>query len=348
MKMRLRKRYLIIISMIVLGVISALYMFLMKSRCVSLSIANEVSDMLEYEGLEECKITKMGCYDSYSFVPDKVIVQTQEVDDYIEEQVMTNRELIEIIDRTYIKEGDLLEVDYKIFVEGEEIFRADNDIWTIGLDDCNYEVDDILLKSEIGDEFFAKTDIYYNDKVVEAEIEGVILNNYEYEEIIDMDSKICEVFNVNCVQDAYDYVETIIYEEKKSKSEIEMKNDFIQYVLEKSKYELDESAIEKYAATNITYYQNCAFANGLTMEQYANQYEDFYGQMYEEAEYNVKAFLLIGAIASKENIEVTQSQFENVCQEYNYSEKYLKEHPEIEIYIYYSLLEANVFDFLAK
>lgn len=258
MKSYMKKRYL---AVIIVGVIVIILVcvYILNSYFKEISIGSEVSRMLEHEGLENCRIVKLGNYKEFYHEVDEITISKEDIDNYIEQELMNERVL---------------------------------------------------------------------------------------EEITDTDKAICDKFNVDSVQEAYEYVKNLLYEEKKSEQRIQMENAFVQYVVDQSKFEMDEEAVEKYAATNAIFYDNIAFSNGMTLEQYANQYDDFYGDLYNEAEYDVKMFLVIGAIAFKENIKVDISQFEDICKKYNYSEAYLNENPEIEIYVYYNLLETKVFDFI--
>lgn len=258
MKLYMKKRYLaVIIAGVIVTVLVCIYV--LNSYFSEVCVRSEVSRMLEHEGLENCRIVKLGDYKEFCYEEDEITISKEEIDNYIEQELM---------------------------------------------------------------------------------------NEMVSEKIADTEKAICDKFNADSVQEAYEYVKCLLYEEKKSEQRIQMENAFVQYVIEKSKFEMDEEAVEKYAATNAIFYDNIAFSNGMTLKQYANQYDDFYGDLYNEAEYDVKMFLVIGAIAFRENIKVDISQFEDICKRYNYSETYLEDNPEIEIYVYYNLLETKVFDFI--
>lgn len=122
----------------------------------------------------------------------------------------------------------------------------------------------------------------------------------------------------------------------------EIKNQIMEDLIKKSDFEMNQDVVAQYAMGSVYAYEEEARMKGVSLDEYIKcdlnlNKEDFYEMCYEEGKALIQSYLVIGAIAEKEGITVSENdinEFEEGDQTYSDEDK---------IYISYQFLEDKVY-----
>ncbi len=122
----------------------------------------------------------------------------------------------------------------------------------------------------------------------------------------------------------------------------EIKKQIMKDLIKKSDFEMNQEAVAQYAMGSVYAYEEEARMKGVSLDKYINDdlnlcKEDFYEMCYEDGKLLIQSYLVVGAIAEKECLTVSENEineFEEGDQTYSYEDT---------VYISYQLLEDKVY-----
>ena len=118
-----------------------------------------------------------------------------------------------------------------------------------------------------------------------------------------------------------------------------------------SKFALDKESVAEYSVEVVDSYETEAYLYDMELGKYIEKElqmteEEFFEKCYQEGEELIKNYLIVGAIAKKENLEVTEEDIEELSGVF---EKDFDEYSEEEkTYIQYQILENKVYKMFIK
>lgn len=127
-----------------------------------------------------------------------------------------------------------------------------------------------------------------------------------------------EFINSEYGVDSYVEFEKYIYERILTRKKVEViiaaRHRVMEQLISRCSFQLDESEVARYSLNIISGYEDEAYLYGITLEEYCNRileisYDKFFERCYEEGEYTIKSYLIIGAIAMLENISIADKEF---------------------------------------
>lgn len=127
------------------------------------------------------------------------------------------------------------------------------------------------------------------------------------------------------------------------------REDIIQELIEKSLFNLDRNFILNYAEVVYYEYKDMAIGYGSSIEEFVRDFfnenmDQFYERCCNEAEKEIKRFLVIGAIANEINVVVSDKDIEK-----KYENLDVDTLSDSDITMYkYQLLEEKVLDYLVE
>ena len=88
----------------------------------------------------------------------------------------------------------------------------------------------------------------------------------------------------------------------------------IKEIVDKTKYSIDKNQVVDYSKKIVENYEYIAYMYGLTLEEYYTEElgiskSEFFEKCYQEGVYDTEYFLVIGAIACKEKIEISSDEY---------------------------------------
>lgn len=124
-------------------------------------------------------------------------------------------------------------------------------------------------------------------------------------------------------------------------------------LMDTSDFYIDMNEVAEYSLNIVDNYESIAYMYGLDLQNYYEQIleeneDTFYQQCYEEGCFDVKKILLVGHIAEKEGIIITEADEKRFCEENNCDFENLKEDEILHVYVNYCILEQKVIQTIQK
>lgn len=297
-------------------------------------------------------------------------VTDEDVESTIQNQLDSDQTLEEVTDRTEVQDGDVVNIDYVGTMDGEEFdggSATDYDL-TIGSGSFIDGFEDGLIGAKVGDT--VTLDLTFPDdygdstkagKDVEFKVTINKIEEYVTPELTDdyvAGLGITDDFgnSITTVDDFRTYVRNYLIEESESTFTSNVQNAIVETLMDEATFKKDppEAMIERYdsALTQQLTYQAALYGTDLkTLMTYYGSTEDSYEQdIRDEAINQSKQIILLQAIADKENLNLSDSEFEKELEEaVSSSAAYTSvdevANDEAQSYREY-LMEQNVLDFL--
>jgi FKBP-type peptidyl-prolyl cis-trans isomerase (trigger factor) len=241
----------------------------------------------------------------------------------------------EVTDRTTVQEGDLVNVDYTGYLDGEAFDGGSATGSTIEISDDNGFIPgftDGLIGAEVGTtldcpvtfpENYGSDTLAGQDAVFTFTING-IYEKVTVETLSDdaVEENFSDKYDVHTAQELWNYVKDYLTDQAIS--------NFIEnYMLENSEVTVPEDYLEARINEYQEYYATTYFGDldtmesymeyyGITLEDYIDSYIAYYysnfSSLKEYLESSIKLQLIFEAIAIKENMEVDEEEFQDYIQ----------------------------------
>lgn len=306
------------------------------------------------------KLVTLGDYKDLSYTLEEVNVTDEDVESEIESELEWYEEYEEI-DRTTAEEGDVVNIDFAGKVDGEEMENGSSEDYDLELGSGDFipGFEEQIIGKEKGSRFQVEVtfpDEYDADLAGKDAVFDVTLNKIQKAvpaELTDafvkenMDCETVEEYRQSVKEDLISSME----EENRSKATGEL----LEQIIAGSEFEIDQSDIDKAVDEQIENYQSYADMYGMDMEEFC---QSFFGygseQLREEsrqgAEDDLKSDLILGEIAKRENLGITQKEYEDAVkqelEDYGYEtvEEFEEEYGKEEYM--YNLLYEKVLQYL--
>lgn len=297
-------------------------------------------------------------------------VTDEDVESTIQNQLESDQSLEEVTDRTEVQDGDVVNIDYVGTMDGEEFDggSADDYDLTIGSGSFIDGFEDGLIGAEVGDT--VTLDLTFPDdysdstkagKDVEFEVTINKIEKYVTPDLTDdyvASLGITDDFGneITTVDDFRTYVKNYLTEESESTFTSNVQSAIVDALMDEATFKKDppEALVERYdsALTQQLTYQAAMYGTDLeTLMSLYGSTEDSYEQdIRDEAINQSKQIILLQAIADKENLNLSDSEFQNELEEAvassaAYTSVDEVDNDEVQSYREY-LMRQNVLDFL--
>ena len=156
---------------------------------------------------------------------------------------------------------------------------------------------------------------------------------------------------MNSVQEYYESVRKELAAFKRNQELVSARNKVMDALIKGSKFALDKESVAEYSVEVVDSYETEAYLYDMELGKYIEEElqmteEEFFEKCYQEGEELIKNYLIVGAIAKKENLEVTEEDIEELSGVFK---KDFDEYSEEEkAYIQYQILENKVYKMFIK
>lgn len=342
--MKHRKIFNILILSL-LGILT--YIFIFKDT--TLKIDSNVQNALNMMDMSDCYIIECNGYEQLS---EKIIfpqVSEKDIDEYIEYLLEEQAYREKIYDRNIVQFGDLAVANYKIMYNGKQLKSVENEPIKVGSGYYDAQLETALVGLEINQEYsieWVMPENTYNMNLIGETLDIQIIITDIYKVVIPtVDEYVAENGFTN-ERDLELTVENELYAINKENLENNGIEDFIDIIIDNSKFRLNESIVADNAVSYYYQYNSMSNIYNMTLEEYLSnilEYEgDIYTLCYEESEHEIKRYLVIGFLAKKQNITITSEDINNFCQINNIDFNSVTN--EQACFIKYNIIEEKVFD----
>lgn len=274
---------------------------------------------------------KLGNYKSIEVEKVEYNVTDEDVERELKAIQEKNARIVDASDRE-IKEGDIVTIDFKGFIDGEQFEggTAENQRLEIGSNTFVQGFEEQLIGKKKGDKVDVKVTFpedYFNENLrgKEATFE-VVIHEVKEKELPKLDDEFAkDVSEFDTLEEYKNSIRERLEKEAKDREKIEFENKLVDKVVEEAEVDIPEAMIEHQIEHEIDDFNYRLRLQGLDIDQYLNltnsKLEDLKKQIRPLAEKKVKTDLVLEAIGKKENIKVTEEdidkELERIAKEYN-------------------------------
>lgn len=337
------------ISVAGVAIILALSMWLNNA---SVNIPQAVNKILEENGVRTASIDKLGEYNGIKICVDEVKVTDSEVNEYVKMQMESFAEVVQVTDRDDVKEGDVVYVSYIVICEGKTIKQAEHDDLMVGAGAYNEQFEEALIGQRVGIPFSQSMYIFDergNQKVATFNITIESINYFKTYELTD--SFVKENFDMFTVQEYYDSCKKKLQDEKKREAEKIAEKEILQIIMGNCEFSVDQYDVAEYSMSFVKEQEQLAYVYNLDLNTYVEeilkqQLDEFYQKCYEYGEYEIKRYLVIGAIFIDLGYEVSDEEYRLMCKESKYDYDETKNDIYKDALICFKVMEREVLEYL--
>lgn len=274
---------------------------------------------------------KIGEYKSIEVEKVEYNVTDEDIEKELKAIQEKNARIIDASDRE-TKEGDILNIDFKGFVDGEQFEggTAENQQLEIGSNTFIPGFEEQLVGKKKGDNVEVKVTFpedYHEESLKAKEaIFEVTINEIKEKELPVLDDEFAkDVSEFDTLEEYKNDIREKLEKEAKNKEKVEFENKVVEKVVEASEVDIPEAMIEHQIEHEISEFNYRLKMQGLDMEKYleltGSNLDDFKEQVAPIAEKKVKTDLVFEVIGKEENIEATDEdidkELEKIAKEYN-------------------------------
>lgn len=317
-------------------------------------IQEDVLTHMKINNIEKCSIKQTGNYNDLLYTVQDISVTQTEIEEYINNELESYEELIEIKDRKVVEAGDFVNISYVVYYNGIEVNNVKEEILKVGAGYFNAEMESALIGANLGEAFETRIIVPEDDdnKELAGKTEKAVItvNKIQYMKTVELtDEFVQEYYNKNDIDDFRKSIKGEIEEQKKVEASSTAKEQLVSQVKECFEYDLDNDDVLNYALTKYNEYEEMARGYGADMEEFVSDFfgktlKDFYDSCYEKAEDEIKEMLIFGTIALDQGLSISQKSMNEKMADNNNGLEHLDE-KEISS-LKYQILRDGVLEYL--
>ena len=321
------------------------------------SSAQETQAVEDLTGVDNGTIT-LGDYKGIEVTKDQVEVTDDEVNQAVQNDLASNAKDVEV-DRA-VQKDDVVNIDYVGTKDGVAFDggTAQGYDLTIGTGQFIEGFEDGLVGAKKGDKVSLNLTFpegYQNaDLAGKAVVFDVIVNTVKEKQIPELnDAFVQETTSFKTVDEYKEDKKQTLLTNKNDEADQKMKSDIYTAILNGSKVEPKQEAIDANFNNIIARYTNQAAAYGMDFKTFVGAFtgmgeEDFKNIIKTQAEATVEQRLIVNAIAEKEGITITDEDRKEVAEQMGYesAEKMIETAGQFDVDDY--IMNNKVMDFLTE
>lgn len=270
------------------------------------------------------ELLKLGNYKGVEVEASDVEVTEDEVQDQVEYDLESNAYLQEIEGKTVIEEGDIVNIDYRGLIDGEEFEGG-----TSGEGGYDLEIgsglfiegfEDQLIGKELGGSY--DLDLQFPEDYGKEELNGkpvifeVTVNKIQERLVPELtDEFVQEKMGYDSVDAYREGVRQELESAKLDEAQSLKEYNVLSAVIGNSEFELAADEVEALKSSMVETYESYASVYGMDMDTFlaifmgGTTMEDFEAECERTAEFRIKSNLIIDAVAEEEGITVSDEEY---------------------------------------
>lgn len=301
---------MLLMFVVILGIISALLI----PKSFDMNVLMEA--YLKENQISIYQIYEIDDYKSINYTKRDYKISKKDINKYIKDDLEAREENVEVLNRDYVKRGDVVSVSYAIYLNGEKVNYVENDVFMVGKGKYNEQIEDNIIGKKKNKKITFSIQVPHSDnnKVFAGKFETVklyiksisVVKSYKLNKEF-----VSKFYGFNTLDEYYKYV----------KKELEAKNDYENYRLEKEeilsnlskcfRYNLKKEEIAKYSLNIIDEYTEIASVYNKSLDEYREENlgmteNEFMNKCYAEGKERLEQYIAIGVVSQLENVSVSQ------------------------------------------
>lgn len=342
----------------IIGKVSILFsMLMMCIGCQNNEILSHeaVDTILNAYGVYSYKIADLVNYREYILDYDlididNIVVNTDEIGAYIEGQLESYTELIEVVDRDVVQKNDVVIVSYMVSLDGKVINEVSQETLIVGKGSYDQQFENVLLGKKVGTPFTEKLISPEGEKMMF----NIIVESINYFKTYDLtDEFVKEKMGMNSIEEYYEECKNLLISEKIDVEKESLKTTLFQELIDKSSFLLGEKEVVQFALRYVESEEQLAYVHGLNLEEYIQTVlnenkDDFFHRCYEQGKYEIEKIILVGAIFSDLQYIITDEDMLEMCDNLGYEYSVVAEDEYACALVEFAIMEQRVLSFLEK
>lgn len=305
---------------------------------VNISLAGELSFKAKVDVHPEVKIKH---YTGIKVARNKVNVTEEEVSETLER---LKNMYVEFIDTSGpLKKGEFAICDVESFMDGKAISKKRENMWIEvskeasmlgigeeleGLSKGDSKEMDVTLPEKYPDEKYAGKKAVFKVEVKET----------KEKKLPALDDELAKKAGKETLDELRSELKEQLAQRKEADEKISMKNQIMTSLIQKHPFDIPESMVARQLKVLMDKAENELAQKGVQKDVIESHKEKLKDQLLKEAENKVRLYFILDAIASKENVEVSDEEIDNwiktLATSYNQPfedvKKYYQEHKLVE------------------
>lgn len=274
---------------------------------------------------------KLGDYKNIEVEKVEYNITDEDVEKELKAIQEMNARIIDADDRE-IKEGDILTIDFKGYIDGEEFEggTGENQKLEVGSKTFIPGFEEQLIGKKKGDTVSVKVTFpedYFEESLrnKEATFE-VVIKEVKEKELPELDDEFAkDVSEFDTIEEYKNSIREKLEKEAKDKEKVEFENKVVEKAVDTCEVDIPEVMVEHQIEHEVNEFKYRLSMQGLELEQYlkltGSSLENLKEQFAPLAKKRVKTDLVFEAISKAENIEVSDEdidrELEKIAKEYN-------------------------------
>lgn len=301
---------------IVVGVLLLSVILITLFSKKSIEINETMNDYLQEIGINDYEVYKIDDYKDISFKKVDYEISEQDIQQYIEDDLEAREENIEVEDRNYVKNGDVVSVTYTVYLNEQQVNYVENDVFMVGKGKYNTQIEDNIVGKKKNKKITFEIQVPKDDENVDfagkTEKVELIVNSISVVKSYELNTGfITKFYNFDTMEEYYDYVKEALESKNEYESETIENDEIMSKLIDCFQYELSNDEVAEYSISIINEYSEIASLYDKSLEEYREQElgmteDEFMEFCYNEGEKRIKEYIAIGVISKLEGISVNK------------------------------------------
>ena len=317
-----------------------------------LVLPKNIEVILKYNGIESADVIHLADYTKYSLNYDLIDMEETEVADsevaeYVNMQMEAYAKLREITKRSVVQKGDVAIVSYLSSLDGNIVNEVSSDILMVGKGNYDQQFENVLIGKTVGVPFSEKL-ISPTGEEMEFSILVESINYYDTVQLTD--EFVRQEMGVSSVEEYYEACKTFIFEEKIQVEKEKLKESLFREIIDSCEISLDTEEIARFSLQYVETEERIAYIYGLSLQEYIDTIlqedrSEFFQQCYENGEFEIQKYMLIGAIFYDLQYSIADGEVEAMCEQLKYDYSNTKEHEYQYALVEFAIMEQKVLNY---
>ncbi len=316
----------------------------------SIHISGYVNEILRTNQIYHTSIIALGDYETCSLKIDEVTVTDEEVDEYIIAQIESFSEIVEIKDRTIVEVGDVVYVSYIVCENDIVINQRQHDNLMVGSYNYDKKLEDALVGRCVGEPFIVALTTS-DGKSVQVNIIIESINYFQKYELTEQ--LVQEKYGLSNIEEYYQMCKRNLILEKEDDARRRAEKSLFSSIIDLCEFSIDREEIAKYSMDFIQVEEDIAYVYDMDLNTYAEQIlnkdiDEFYQEYYDYGEYEIKKYLVIGAIYEDLDLMIEDDEYKNMCEDVGYEYEVARTDEYLDAVIHYNIMEKKVVNYFEQ
>ena len=318
-------------------------------------IPDVISNILQHNGIYSAQIDKLADYSQYtlnynSLHSENIEISDNDVKNYVEIQMESYAQLVEVLDRKEARDGDVVVVSYEVILDKKVVNRVTQDKLMIGSGNYNHQFEEALIGQHVG-EPFTKEMVSPNGEKMIFQITIESINYFKTYELTD--KFVQENMGFSSVEAYYESCKKVLLNEKIQEEKERRRIKLWEDITNECEFSLNVEEIAQYSLQYVEMQKQIADVYGMSLDTYVQEElkkskEDFYHDCYAKGEREVKKMLLIGAIFSDLQYSIEDKDIEQMCEKFEYTYEEILNDECVFLLVKYAIMEEKIIEYFEK